>query len=287
MLLEKKVILCADDFGISPGINKSICMLAELKKVSATSVMVVYENWDLYHRSLLDYKAHLDIGLHFILTEAPPLSPAKKIPSLTGKDGNFFKMSHFIKRAWLGLINGNEVLAELTAQYNKFVEYFGIEPDFIDGHHNVHQYPVVEDEVIQFIKLLRHLFLYLKVNQVVKFIILSLGVLIPVTTPTNIQTLLFRHSENKTAKVMKPIAVAPINRIGSHINSNRGKLIMFTIWVLNLTLAVVIGFILSFLSPVPLDNGTIEMLNYLVKKLLQSLVARLYPVYGTTPKTRH
>ena len=73
MLLEKKVILCADDFGISPGINKSICMLAELKKVSATSVMVVYEDWDPYHRSLLDYKAHLDIGLHFILTEAPPL----------------------------------------------------------------------------------------------------------------------------------------------------------------------------------------------------------------------
>ena len=57
-----------------------------------------------------------------------------------------------MKRAWLGRINGVEVLAELTAQYNKFVEYFGVEPDFIDGHHNVHQCPTVSNEVIRFVK---------------------------------------------------------------------------------------------------------------------------------------
>ena len=152
MTQEKKVILCADDFGISPSISESICRLAEMKRISATSVMVVYEDGDLYHKSLLDYAAHLDIGLHFVLTEATPISPSEKIKSITGKDGNFFKMGQLIKRAWLGFIDSTEVLAELAAQYDKFIKIFGIEPNFIDGHHNVNQYPVVGDAVIKFIK---------------------------------------------------------------------------------------------------------------------------------------
>ena len=32
---DKKVILCADDFGISPSVSKSICALAEKKRISA------------------------------------------------------------------------------------------------------------------------------------------------------------------------------------------------------------------------------------------------------------
>jgi hypothetical protein len=151
MLPKKKVILSADDFGISPGISKSICMLAGKKRISATSVMVVFDDSNIYHRPLLEHKSYIDIGLHFVLTETPPLLSSDKIPSLTGKGGDFFKMSQFMKRAWLGRINGNEVFAELTAQYNKFIEYFGVEPDFIDGHHNAHQCPVVRNEVIRFI----------------------------------------------------------------------------------------------------------------------------------------
>jgi predicted glycoside hydrolase/deacetylase ChbG (UPF0249 family) len=152
MAQEKKVTLCADDFGISPSISESICRLAEMKRISATSVMVVYKEGDLYHKSLLGYTAHLDIGLHFVLTDATPISLSREIKSITDKDGNFVKMSQFIKRAWLGCIDGDEVLVELTAQYKKFIDNFGVEPNFIDGHHNVHQYPVVGDAVIKFVK---------------------------------------------------------------------------------------------------------------------------------------
>jgi chitin disaccharide deacetylase len=148
----KKVILCADDFGISPSVNKSICYLAEKKRISATSVMVAYNDWSVNGQNLLDFQAHLDIGLHFVLTDTPPLSIVSSVPSIVDKNQCFYKVNKFIRRAWLGKVNKKEVYGELNAQYKEFIEFFGKKPDFIDGHHNVHQYPVIRDEVIRFIK---------------------------------------------------------------------------------------------------------------------------------------
>jgi chitin disaccharide deacetylase len=152
MSSDKKIILCADDFGISPAVSKSICMLAEQNRISATSVMVVYEDWNIYCNALLNLKSHLDIGLHFVLTDSPPVSPKNNIVSIVNSDSNFYNMKQFMKRAWLGHVKKEDVLKELTAQYDKFFETFGVQPDFIDGHHNVHQYPIVDDTVIEFVK---------------------------------------------------------------------------------------------------------------------------------------
>lgn len=148
----KRVILCADDFGISPSVSKSICMLAEKKRISATSVMVVYEDWKTHCRTLMSLQRHLDIGLHFVLTDALPVSPFKKIPSIVSLDASFYNMKQFMKLAWLGQIKKEDVIEELTSQYDEFVDTFGVLPDFIDGHHNVHQYPIVDDAVIEFVK---------------------------------------------------------------------------------------------------------------------------------------
>ena len=125
MLPSKKVILCADDYGISPSVNKSICLLAKRKRISATSVMVVYDDWNIHNHSLIENKGSVDIGLDFVLTDSCPLSPTEKIPSLLGKDGKFLKMKTFMRRSWIGKIRGNEVYEELTAQFNRFVENFG------------------------------------------------------------------------------------------------------------------------------------------------------------------
>ncbi|MBT3921247.1 MAG: ChbG/HpnK family deacetylase [Nitrospina sp.] len=148
----KKVILCADDFGISPAVSKSICSLAEKMRVSATSVMVVYGDWNLHCRALIDFHDNLDIGLHFVLTDAPPVSSRNNISSIVGSGGCFYNMKQFMKRACLGQIKNMDILKELTSQYDKFVGTFGFHPDFIDGHHNVHQYPIVDNVVIEFVK---------------------------------------------------------------------------------------------------------------------------------------
>jgi predicted glycoside hydrolase/deacetylase ChbG (UPF0249 family) len=148
----KRVVLCADDFGISPSVSKSICNLVEKKRISATSAMVVYNDQNQYHRSLLNFKDHLDIGLHFVLTESRPVSPPENISSIVGPNNRFLSINQFMKCSWLGQINRNHVQEELNMQYEKFVDYFGSAPDYIDGHHHVHQFPTVRDVIIEFVK---------------------------------------------------------------------------------------------------------------------------------------
>ena len=76
-------------------VRKSICALAEKKRISATSVMVVYEDWDIHCPTLAGFHNHLDIGLHFVLTDAPPVSPIKNIASIVSLSARFYNMKPF------------------------------------------------------------------------------------------------------------------------------------------------------------------------------------------------
>jgi|TARA_B100002003_G_C14088199_1_gene523450 predicted glycoside hydrolase/deacetylase ChbG (UPF0249 family) len=148
---SKNVILSADDFGITPGVSKGILQLAEKQRISATSVMVVYDNWEKDARGLINFKDHIDIGLHFVLTDAMPLSPPEKVRSLTSSDNSFLKVRQLINHAYLRKVVSHEVMNEFNLQYQRFIDFFNFEPDFIDSHHNAHQYPLIRNSFVDFI----------------------------------------------------------------------------------------------------------------------------------------
>jgi chitin disaccharide deacetylase len=150
--LEKEIIICADDFGISPGVSKGILKLADNNKISATSVMVCFEDWRLEAKPLINLKNQIDIGLHFTLTGAVPLSTPQEIPSLVNTHGELASLGQFIKKCFLRNINSEEVKHEFKKQFDSFVEFFGFTPHYVDGHHNVHQYPVVNKALIEAFK---------------------------------------------------------------------------------------------------------------------------------------
>ncbi len=56
--------MCADDFGISPGVDEGILCLALGGKISAISCLTVYPEWKSSARALSKLKGSLDIGLH-------------------------------------------------------------------------------------------------------------------------------------------------------------------------------------------------------------------------------
>ncbi len=147
--LEKKVIICADDFGISPGVSKGILKLAENKKISATSVMVCFDGWSQEAKSLIDFQNQIDIGLHFTLTGAIPISSPQEIPSLVNSQGELASLGDFIKKCFLKNIKSQDIKREFYKQFDRFVEFFGFAPHYIDGHHNVHQYPVVKEALLE------------------------------------------------------------------------------------------------------------------------------------------
>jgi len=150
--IDKEIIICVDDFGISPGVSKGILKLAEKKRISATSVMVCYDDWKQEAKPLIDFQNQIDIGLHFTLTGALPLSDPKEIPSLVNSDGNFVSLGQFIKKCILRNIDPNEVKKEFYKQFDRFVEFFGFTPHYIDGHHNVHQYAIVDQALLEALK---------------------------------------------------------------------------------------------------------------------------------------
>lgn len=139
--MKKNIILCADDYGISPGINQAILALVQQNKLSAISCMTLSEH--LSEHDALALKAHhpkIAIGLHVTLTYLPPIT------------GTFSAMSEnqlFIK-TWTRQIDRTIMEEEITAQFRRFIDLFGFPPDFIDGHQHVHVLPVIRDIVLQY-----------------------------------------------------------------------------------------------------------------------------------------
>ncbi|SDN71025.1 hypothetical protein SAMN04487897_104161 [Paenibacillus sp. yr247] len=127
----KYLIVNADDFGISPGVNKGVVEAYKAGGITSTTLMVNMPgfkdaiNWS---RSLPD----LGVGLHFNLTYGRPVSNPNSIPSLVQKDGTFYNIKTVCTR------DERDIETELTAQWNRFLAS-GLRPTHLDSHHHIHQ----------------------------------------------------------------------------------------------------------------------------------------------------
>lgn len=130
--MDKKIILCADDYGQNEAISAGILTLARLGRINAVSCMVNTPYWVEASHALAGIKSSIYVGLHLNLTDGPLYTP---LPTL-------------IQHAYLRRLTVQAIATEITAQINAFVEAMGIKPDFIDGHQHVHQLPIVRDALL-------------------------------------------------------------------------------------------------------------------------------------------
>lgn len=135
-----KIILCADDFGYSNAVSTGILNLVKLRRLSAVSSLTNFPGWHANAKFLLSEHDHVDIGLHFNLTEGVSLSTKEKLPSLL----KLISMTH------LHLVDSQWIKQELMAQYQAFKNETGFAPDFIDGHQHVHHLPIVREVLLEF-----------------------------------------------------------------------------------------------------------------------------------------
>ena len=140
----KRLIVCADDYGFTPGISRSIRELLEARRISATSVMAGIEYWPGEAAALKAVAGNADIGLHVTLTDHVPLGP---MPTFA-PDGRFPAMGAVYKAGLLRRLPLAEIQAEIERQLARFIEHYGAPPSHIDGHHHVHQLPGVRDIVV-------------------------------------------------------------------------------------------------------------------------------------------
>lgn len=136
--------LCADDFALTAGISRSILDLLDAGRLSATGAMTNRPHWQVLAPRLRAHGGHADIGLHFNLTCAEPLSPMPRL----APSGTLPALSVVARAALVSAEAGAEIAAELDRQLDAFESALGRAPDFIDGHQHVHVLPGIRQAVL-------------------------------------------------------------------------------------------------------------------------------------------
>ncbi len=129
-----KLIINADDFGLSDSVNRGIVECYQNKLVSSTSMMM---NTPYTDAAIALAKKHKikNIGIHLNLTYGPSVLPAAEVPSLVDERGIF----HYV--CMLGYHTQYvDAKKELRAQIEKFLAS-GLNPTHLDHHHYFNEIP--------------------------------------------------------------------------------------------------------------------------------------------------
>ena len=149
----RRIWLCADDYGLSPGVNRAIRDLIARGRLNATSVMVVGPAIGRDEVSALQAVAakspRCAIGLHATLT-APFRPLTMHFQPLYG--GMFLGFPKLLRAGLLRRLDPEIIHAELMVQFAAFSELFGRAPDFVDGHQHVQLFPQVREGFLAAVK---------------------------------------------------------------------------------------------------------------------------------------
>lgn len=138
------IILCADDYGLAGGVNHAITELAANRRISATSALVTLDDWPDAAPGLAALRSDISVGVHLNLTLGRPLGA---MPS-AAPTGTLPTVGQLIGRALSGRLQGHEITAEFTRQFERFEATVGHPPDHIDGHQHVHALPTMRQALI-------------------------------------------------------------------------------------------------------------------------------------------
>lgn len=141
----RPVILVADDYAISPGVSEIIRTLIESRRLTATGCMTLFPDWPQAAALLRPLQPLADVGLHFTLTDHPPLATLPRL----APNGRLPTMGKLLPQALLRQLPLDEVRCELNAQLDAFEAAWGSPPDFVDGHQHAHVLPGVRDVLIE------------------------------------------------------------------------------------------------------------------------------------------
>jgi predicted glycoside hydrolase/deacetylase ChbG (UPF0249 family) len=149
----RRIWLCADDYGLSPGVNRAIVELIGRGRLNATSVMVVgpsilRDDADALKAAVAN-SPRCAIGLHVTLT-APFRPLTMHFWPLDG--GMFLPFPKLLRAGLLQRLDPEIIQAELMVQLAAFSELFGKPPDFVDGHQHAQLFPGVRDAFLATVK---------------------------------------------------------------------------------------------------------------------------------------
>lgn len=127
----KKILVRGDDLGYSRAVNYGIYDTIHNGINNNVGVMV---NMPSTKQGLdLLKNEGVSLGLHINISNGRPISNPRDISSLVDNNG-FFKRSKIYRNATHDFVILDQVVQEIEAQYQKFLELVGETPSYFEGH---------------------------------------------------------------------------------------------------------------------------------------------------------
>ncbi|WP_255462341.1 ChbG/HpnK family deacetylase [Granulicella sp. WH15] len=138
-----RLIINADDFGLTSGINRAVLELHRAGAVTSATLMATGPAFD-EAAAIARANPALGVGCHLVFTDGTPVSPPASIPSLLGPDGKTFRPSTlaFAKAVLRGQVQPSELALEAQAQIQR-LQSAEVVVTHIDTHKHTHLFPLV------------------------------------------------------------------------------------------------------------------------------------------------
>jgi len=136
---EKRLIINADDFGMSGEISDGILLAHRYGILTSTSLMVNMPASE-YAVERLSSAPRLSVGVHLNICQGRPISAARDVPTLVDASGNFHSPALMVRKLWRWQVSSRDLELEFLAQIN-WMKNRGLELTHADSHHHMHIYP--------------------------------------------------------------------------------------------------------------------------------------------------
>jgi hopanoid biosynthesis associated protein HpnK len=150
----KRLIVTADDFGLSPDINRA-AIRAHREGILTGTSLLVNEPHAAEAVALAKETPTLAVGLHLALSLSLPALPPGEIPDLVDGQGRLFRSA---TRAGLRFYFSKKVRAQVEREVRAQIEKFlasGLAMDHLNGHQHLHMHPSVFPILVECVKAYR------------------------------------------------------------------------------------------------------------------------------------
>ena len=147
--MAPRLIINADDFGLTSGVNRAIAELHHAGALTSATLMATGAAFD-DAIAIAHANPSLGVGCHIVLTDGTPVSPPESIPTLLGPDSKAFRPSllDFMQALLRGSIREDEIEREALAQIEK-LQRAGISITHLDTHKHTHLFPAVSRPLLR------------------------------------------------------------------------------------------------------------------------------------------
>lgn len=146
----RRLIINADDFGLTAGVNRAIVEAHERGVVTSATMMANASAVD--DAVACARQTNLNVGCHVVLIDGAPLLPPQDVSSLVVAENSAARFRDgwlgFASRVLRGRFSEDEIAAEAEAQIRK-LQQRGLHATHVDSHKHVHLFPRVLAPVLR------------------------------------------------------------------------------------------------------------------------------------------